>query len=443
MRKKHLLLSLIIGALSIGALASCGKKKNDDKKDTTTSENTLTGPFVDTRTSTQTSTSTSTSTQTSTSTSTETSTTTEVVDKNVVDENVFNSYFGSYDEALSKLNIKFSYIDSGNGETYRGTIEIANNTALDTYKEDSTDDIAKTYYKYIDYDYEEDTLKDIESSYYDGSWDDPIEYSASYERQAKYLYLPIVDFADFVYNEETKSYEAEEIEISYGKYKDLSIKFEEDKLLSFSYDFLQSGNLDKIDVEVLQIGGVEIANPIYNLTTNNIFNDYFNMTKEELENLNITLNYMTGMYTGTIEVNNGLRIDTYKRSFDQKEILEAYYIDEVSPESVKFHYYVYSDGEWSERYDFTYSLDTYLLDIMYLPKIDFDDLTYNPETKSYEAASVTISHSPSDITITDVSIKFEDFVLASYKYSSGSSTFTIIVSNVGTTEIEDPRKDII
>ena len=355
---------------------------------------------------------------------------------NVVTEETFNSYFGSYD-SLKNMNLTINYKDSASHYgTYEGTIEIADGMAIDTYTNNL--DSGKVYYNFIDYDSKEDILYFNKANFDGENWTDLIDDNSTIAKYKNNFYLPVFDISDFDYS--NGYFVASSIKVGDLVYNNVKIKFKDQKLESYSYDLIENSiSESSVTCSISNIDETEVENPCPTITTERAFNKFFHMTPEDLEKLNITLAYSYGIYSGIIQYDDGIRLDSYLRN-DSTRMLEAYYINSIG-DNVSYSYYIY-ESSWSTVNNETNSFDYFMANIMYLPIFSFDELTYNPETSAYEAELIKADSGD----LTNVSIKFVDNRLVSYGFTrklfGKLETFEVYVGNIGTTVILDPRANL-
>ena len=364
-----------------------------------------------------------------------------------VSEDTFKSYFGSDLDVLKKMNLTVNYNERSNSGAYEGTMEVANQMAMDTFDGDSSD--GKVFFYFDDYDSSSDKLyiSSTEGDLSGENWESLYDSSISMRQFKDRLYLPIFDINDFTYSEVTGLYTASSITVDEVVYNNVSIRFINDELYSYSYGFVDDTYVSNITCKITDIGNTSVTNPCPTVVTKRTFDKYFGMTSNDLENLNITLEYSaissTVSYDGTIQYADGLRLDTYvkKTATTSVEMIEMFYIKSIS-DNVKYDYYVYQTS-WSQKYTETNSFNVFMANVMCMPLLDFSKLTYNEETGAYEAASIDTSYAG---TITNISIKFNNNKLVSYectyKWYGNVTTFTINVSKIGETTVVDPLADL-
>ncbi|MCR4897933.1 MAG: hypothetical protein K5892_01780, partial [Acholeplasmatales bacterium] len=358
--------------------------------------------------------------------------------ENKVTSKTFDSYFGTYNDSLSKLNIKFDYEEKSSVSLFNGEINI-NNNEVSTETHSSSSD-KKKYYSFKLND-EGEIIYDKASIDVDGDeWSDLVRNNLSYNEFRNYIYFPRFNFDEFTYDELTKSYTAENISLSDELvYKNVSIKFENNKLVSLEYIFKSNALEFEIKCNNFTFNDAEIVRPTYaNMVCAGTFNEYFGLTPETFNNLNITLKYDYSVYKGTLEYDDGLRLDTYVRKGNTNQDQEIYYITEVG-ETVKFHYYVKTDESWSYNNIQSSSFERFMLEFMYMPVVDYYQFTYDEETSCYVASNLSTNAG----NISNFKIKFVDGKLDSYSFTHKDTEYKIEeVTNIGTTEVIDPRASI-
>ena len=358
--------------------------------------------------------------------------------ENKVTSKTFDSYFGDYNDSLSKLNIKFDYEEKSSVSLFNGEINLNNNEVSKETHSSSSD--KKKYYSF--------KLTDEGNIIYDAcqrpidtdEWSDLTRNSLSYNEFRNSIYFPRFNFDEFTYDELTKSYTAEIVNLSDELvYKNVSIKFENNKLVSLEYIFKSNALEFEIKCNNFTFNDAEIVRPTYeNMVCAGTFNEYFNLTPETFNNLNITLKYEYQVYKGTLEYDDGLRLDTYVRKGNTNQDQEIYYITEVG-ETVKFHYYVKTDDGWSDNNIQSSSFEKFMLEFMYMPVVDYYQFTFDEETSCYVASNFSTSAG----NISNIKIKFVDGKLDSYSFKHMDIEYKIEeVTNIGTTVVIDPRADI-
>ena len=356
-----------------------------------------------------------------------------------VTESTFNKYFGSYD-SIKNMNLSLDYIAETTTGDYLGTIEIADQMVMNSYEDNTSG--GKSFRNIVDY----DTVNNLvyynvaSANPFDDNWSNLVADTESLAKYKNEFYMPLFDFKNFEYKNGT--YVASTITVDDLTYLNISIKFVNGVLHSVYYSSINGSLKTSVSYYVFDVGTTEVKNPFPNSTTKTYFDKYFNIEPEELENLNLTFNYSYGIYTGTLECSDGLRLDTYIRNGDIN-MTEIYYIDSIDLENneVNYHYYVLASS-WSDENKERNSFETFMANVMYLPKIDFLSLTYNNENGTYDAETIT-----TDVCVlTDVSIKFENNVLVSFEYTrslyGSKSRFVFEVSKVGETTVVDPRANL-
>jgi len=418
-KKKNIFLSLFVGALSLATLASCGKTK-DDK--TTVSEI-------------------PTATNTSSLVETTTNTSTSVVDNNVVTEDVFDLYFDGY-YSVKKFNIKYKYKDYGDSHKYDGTIEIADCMALSTFREAQETDDNELFYKInIYYDY----LSVIKLKYDEGEWKDASLYVKDYEDSADDFYIPVLNFNDFNYNTLTSSYEAKEVVSNEVKYKDFSIKFEDNELVSYKYKIVGTETRD-IEVEILQIGEVEIKDPTTNTVSKDVFNSYF-YDFESLFKLNMRIDFSDRIEfvdENFVEINNGMALVEKENPDDSSSQKTFYRFNSCDKNDNAYFLEGKFNTLWENAIYKEINYSTLRQNIV-IPLIKYDDATYNNDNNMYEVEELEYDK----LIYRDVKIKFINNILCSYSFKvinkdNGSEyNYFCRVSSIGDIEIDNPYPNMV
>ena len=251
-----------------------------------------------------------------------------------------------------------------------------------------------------------------------------------------YFFLPRFDIEDFEYDVSTGKYTAYDTKVDSNLYENVIIEFNDDKLVSVSYYDVETEQ--EITVQISNVGETEVTSPHPYEVSSYTFDKYFGLTEETFDNLNITLDYEYSIYKGKIEYDNGLRLDTYVRTDLGNEIIEIFYIDEISTDSIKYNYYVYENGSWGQNYSHTYNFNVFVRDLMLLPKMSFSSLEFNEESLMYEIDEIGSPSSSGTVVLSNVKIKFEDGKLVYYTFEYLDNTYVVNVSNVGTTTVTDP-----
>ena len=79
--------------------------------------------------------------------------------------------------------------------------------------------------------------------------------------------MPLLDFSKLTYNEETGAYEAASIDTSYaGTITNISIKFNNNKLVSYECTYKWYGNVTTFTINVSKIGETTVVDPLADLS---------------------------------------------------------------------------------------------------------------------------------------------------------------------------------
>ena len=79
------------------------------------------------------------------------------------------------------------------------------------------------------------------------------------------MYLPKIDFLSLTYNNENGTYDAETITTDVCELTDVSIKFENNVLVSFEYTRSLYGSKSRFVFEVSKVGETTVVDPRANL----------------------------------------------------------------------------------------------------------------------------------------------------------------------------------
>lgn len=267
------LLSALAVTTTFLALASCGKKKDNPVEKTSVivssedvSSNTSTSTETSTSTSTSTSTNTSTNTDTSTSTSTSTLTQTLTVpsmNTYKVDKDTFDSYFNVDSIAdLSNLNYKVEFEFNHEILSKSGCVEIDGSSVLENLNSNGHE-FQCLYYDFKlnkqDSSYLNFTKKEFNNNQWQDATSNPVSFNSFI---SGYLCLENFRYTDFTFNSETRCYEADRITASNNTYKNVSISFDDNKLVSFSANYIDSNNREgNFSYTYSNIGTTSIENP--------------------------------------------------------------------------------------------------------------------------------------------------------------------------------------
>ncbi|MBP5445750.1 MAG: hypothetical protein J6Y28_06225 [Acholeplasmatales bacterium] len=175
------------------------------------------------------------------------------------------------------------------------------------------------------------------------------------------------------------------------------------------------------------------------------FNKYFHITDlESLSKINHTSNYKyvssesddkgIGRYNGTVYC------DDYIREGEAEQYGMAESVLNIKDGIVYTRYagyygYMYIDDE-------SVGIEKYLDSYIYLPFMNFTDLTFNESTNSYETTKIEKTGS----TLKNIKIQFENNILKSYSYDyEGDFNFSYssTVSNVGTTKTDSYLRNVV
>ena len=183
------------------------------------------------------------------------------------------------------------------------------------------------------------------------------------------------------------------------------------------------------------------------MVNEDIFNSYFHITDfEALSKLNLTATYT---YTSYSVVDNGVAKYDGKIYFDEfssSDTMESsccyYCVNEISDDSiVDFRCVDYDDGDVDVEYDIT-GIKSYLNEYIFLPFMNFTDLTFNRSTNSYEATEIE----KDGISFNNVKIQFENNILKSYSFeyvSDYTFTYEATISNVGNTKADSVIRNAV
>ena len=451
MKKKNILLGILLSSASVALLASCGTKKpvntSTDPVTSTPVVTTTDGPVTSTPVTDPVTSIPVTDPVTSTPvtdpvTSTPTTDPITTVVEREVSEDVFYNYFGSYEDSFSKLNIKFNYIDDDLFDYYEGTIEIADNMALDTYSENGSDVKEKVFYNYLDYDNGENEIGIEEIGYNGSKWDAVKQsYSLDYNDARRYVYIPYFDYVDFTYDETSGSYVCDAINYVGYKFEQVSIQFEDDKLVSFSYTYSETSYSTQISCEVVEENTVTVENYGINKITPAVFSSYFNTNG--LDGLNLTIDYnSTGsdLFTGTLKIANDTIYDEYDDNGKYFAVIQDF--DTSEEEFILLEAYGDSEGFGFLR---SGTKNVYeLAEYIFLMNFGFSSEIYHDVTNRYERYDdVKIAGK----TYSNIYVEFYDDKLVSFGYTSqtsnGPAILTCNVYDVGETEIESPFPGLV
>lgn len=399
---------------------------------------------------------------TTTSDSTPTDTTSYEVTKEV-----FESYFKT-DTAAKVLasNYTLDVTDKLEGVDIESTRKIDNGKAIidggfQMYVDITADELGNLELDAYDYDSDADKWSNLAELDYD------VDIFTN-----KYL-LPILDYTKLTYNATTHKYTSSqeitfEDENEFGakdvfKYTNIVISFENNALKSITFsvnekDYEDEDNFEEYDytrtMVIKEKGSTTINSPVRNMVNERTFISFLGgLNYDILKGLNYTAHYSYAYTAGgtysaeaDIKADNGLFLVDYDPGTPDE--VDYYYETEegIDYDSVSFCQYEFDGSNWGISHEGANSVRAFLYNNIYLTSFDYDDFTYNYETKMYEADSIDIG---SNQYRSNVKIKFEDkkIVSCSYTYTyydndgetvirswNTSTTFT----NVGTTEVESP-----
>lgn len=419
---KKIITSVIcfLSCLSLGIIVTSCRKK-------TTKDNTITKVTAKDKITNKT-----TTYKTTRKATTKANTTTHNYSMYEVNKEIFDSYFGGF-EALSNLNLTLNYKEANTPGEYEGTIEIANNMILENYSSTKFIDNGKAFYNIKEYDSETNTIT-IDNSYFITKWNKPVEEKWKYYELSTTIFIPVFDFNQLTFNNETKNYEAATIETLYGTYENISISFLDDKLVSYSYQFTDlDDDSSVITCDVSKTGKTNVDNPIKNMVTKQTFNKFLGLNKNNLEDLNITINTSYNNYMANAEFDGNKCLIT-RYIYDTFMGYKMIYIKEID-DTINYDWKEQIEGTWSDTYNSNMEISDFVDLEFHLPVLNYDDFEFDYDTQTYKA---TESGDFKDITIS-----FSDNKLVSIKSTrkSNSYTYESTITNVGATVVVDPQAE--
>ena len=376
----------------------------------------------------------------------------------IVDGTTFNSYYAITDiNALSALNYTASYSYSGE---YSGSATIkANNGKFLVDSQTASGYESKYFYRtYESSDADKVAFNGYTFSVNYSEWvknrDTIMEFywDVFFRSELHMFAVSGLDFGDFTFNFDTMMYEADEIVVNENTtFTNVKIEFKNNKPSSFSYTSVGNSGTYNYQETFTNVGTTELVDPIgtdYEVGKST-FDKYFGINDyDKIADLNLTLEYSSGdgvhnPIEGTMEISNYNTMDTYTGIMGNHKDFHTIEKDE---DKVIYYTYEYdSSTKWptTPNYSDKFDVITLATEYLYLPVLDFSQLSYNATTKCYEGTNITVN----GYTYSSISIKFEDGILKSYdiSFTKGTATHVIsaTVSKVGSTEIDSPFKNIV
>ncbi len=174
-----------------------------------------------------------------------------------------------------------------------------------------------------------------------------------------------------------------------------------------------------------------------------VFNKYFNITPDTLNDLNITIEYEQTCcgynYSGTSKFDGANHLDVYYDEFADETYTSYRYFNSLSDNTLYYDEF-FLNGTWEYEGNIDYNLDDFINRRLLLLKINFADLTFNTKTNCYEASSIVIDGFG---TYSNVKIGFEDNVLKTYEFefldtADYTNSISATVKDIGKTVVDNP-----
>ena len=372
------------------------------------------------------------------------------VDKDLkykVDEETFNKFFNITLDTLDDLNYSISYEQNYSGIEYTGALIFDGTRLMDDYTNLKESDSSTVYHEIT-------SISDqvyCNKYYYDYRWIDNGEvYESINGFVSNCLWLLTIDFDKVTFNPQTKCYEANNISVEgQGVYNDIKIKYEDGALYSYEYTLVYPDNdCNQFSATILNIGETYVNDPFEKYrVSEEVFNKYFNVTADTLDDLNLTIDYSSrtssDYYTGTILFDGTNQYD-YEEKFDSEEYLSQYRFITSTVDGITFDYYQKNNetNTWSNKLEFTRSIDWFMAMGLSMPTLKYSDMKFNCTYDYYEIDEVEIDGVG---IFSEIRVFFENGKLVTFDYmfyednnEDNGFYFNAEVSSIGETTVENP-----